>query len=189
VALFAEVREAFGRLDILINCAGMSAHCDILETSTQLWDDVQSLNLRSNFLCMREAVRHMASDRSGGRIVNVTTIGGLHPVMNGNSSYAAARLGVKALGESVALDYSRQGILVNTLMVGAVPARTALHPDIAAQLQNGRTLVGPITQPGRLPLGYGDLTDVAAAALYLVSPASRYMTGQSLVLDGGFLLT
>ncbi|HEY3694394.1 SDR family oxidoreductase [Phenylobacterium sp.] len=189
VALFQDVAKAAGRVDILVNCAGMLARQPLVETTVQQWDDVQSLNLRANFLCMREGVKQMLAAGRGGRIVNITTIGALHPVMNGNEAYGAARLGVTGLSRTTALDYAPDGILVNTVLAGAIPGKVSFHPTTAAALKAGRKMGGPILQPGRLPFGDGDMTDVAAAVLYLVSPAGRYMTGQSMVLDGGFLLT
>ena len=123
------------------------------------------------------------------RIVNVTTIGALHPVMHGNEAYGAARLGVSALSRNTALDYAKDGVLVNTVLAGAIADKVSVHPTTVAAEKAGRKPSGPIQGPGRMPLGMGDMTDVAAAVLYLVSPAGRYMTGQSLVLDGGFSVT
>jgi NAD(P)-dependent dehydrogenase (short-subunit alcohol dehydrogenase family) len=189
VGLFQHVAKTFGRLDILVNCAGMLARQPLTETTVQQWDDVQSLNLRANFLCMREAVKQMVAGGHGGRIVNITTIGASHPVMNGNEAYGAARLGVTALGRNTALDYIKDGILVNTVLAGAILGKVSIHPTTLAREKAGHQPGGPIQEPGRMPLGYGDMTDVAAAVLYLVSPAGRYMTGQSMILDGGFFVT
>jgi NAD(P)-dependent dehydrogenase (short-subunit alcohol dehydrogenase family) len=189
IALFRDVAKASGRLDILVNCAGMVANQPLLETTVQQWDDVHSLNLRANFLCMREGVRQMVAFGHGGRIVNITTIGANHAVMNGNEAYGAARLGVTALGRNTALDYVKDGILVNTVMAGAILGKVATHPTTIAREKAGHPISGPIQGPGRMPLGYGDMTDVAAAVLYLVSPASRYVTGHALAVDGGFFIT
>jgi NAD(P)-dependent dehydrogenase (short-subunit alcohol dehydrogenase family) len=189
VALFQDVAKAAGRLDILVNCAGMVANQPLVETTVQQWDDVMSLNLRANFLCMREAVKQMVAGARGGRIVNITTIGANHPVMNNNEAYGAARLGVTALSRNTALDYAKDGILVNTVLAGAILDKVSTHPSTIARIKAGYHMGGPIQGPGRMPLGYGDMTDVAAAVLYLVSPASRYMTGQSMILDGGFFVT
>jgi NAD(P)-dependent dehydrogenase (short-subunit alcohol dehydrogenase family) len=189
IALFQDVAKAAGRLDILVNCAGMVANQPLLETTVEQWDDVQSLNLRANFLCMREGVRQMVAAGRGGRIVNITTIGANHAVMNGNEAYGAARLGVTALGRNTALDYIKDGILVNTVLAGAILDKVATHPSTIERLKAGYKMGGPIQGPGRMPLGYGDMSDVAAAVLYFVSPAARYITGQVLAVDGGFFLT
>jgi NAD(P)-dependent dehydrogenase (short-subunit alcohol dehydrogenase family) len=188
-ALFADVAAAAGRIDIAVNCAGVSTKIPLIETSMEIWDQLQSINLRSNFMCTREAVRQMLATRSQGRIVNVTSICGVHPVTHGNAAYAATRQGVTAISRTAALDYVQDGILVNTLLVGAVRDRVVVHPETIARQSNGASVSGPLNQPGRMPLGFGTMQDVAAAVLYLVSPAGRYITGQELVLDGGFLLT
>ena len=88
-ALFEQVRALCGRLDILVNCAGVTANMDLLETPLEIFDDQQSVNQRSTFLLMREGVRLMRAAGNGGRVVNVTTMGTLHPVLHGSAAYSA----------------------------------------------------------------------------------------------------
>lgn len=189
VALFEHVVQTWGCPDILVNCGAMNANSPLTELSLDIWDEVQSVNLRSVFLCMREAIRHMVPAGRGGRIINVTTMGAQHPVLNGNGAYAASRSGVTGLTRSAALDYAPQRILVNEVLPGAVPGKVRFHADTQAALQAGRSLSGPGTNSERLPLGYGKAQDIAAAVLYLAGPSGGYLTGQSLVLDGGFLVS
>ncbi len=189
VALFAAVRAKFGRLDILVNCAGVTANMDLLETPLAVYDDQQSVNQRSTFILMREGVRLMRASGDGGRIVNVTTMGTLHPVLHGNAAYAASRAGVIAMTRSVAFDYAREKILANTVHPGAVRSKTRFHEILQARLAAGGAMVGPGADPSRLPLGMGNGQDIAAAVLYLVGPSGGYITGQSIVLDGGFLIS
>lgn len=189
VALFEAVKAKFGRLDILVNCAGVTANMDLLETPLTVYDDQQSVNQRSTFLLMREGVRLMRAAGNGGRIVNVTTMGTLHPVLHGNAAYAASRAGVIAMTRSVAFDYARDRILANTVHPGAVRSKTRFHETLQARLAAGGSMTGPGTDPSRLPLGMGNGQDIAAAVLYLVGPSGGYITGQSIVLDGGFLIS
>jgi NAD(P)-dependent dehydrogenase (short-subunit alcohol dehydrogenase family) len=188
VALFEDVGRRFGRLDILVNCAGVTANMDLLETALEIYDDQQSVNQRSTFMLMREGVRLMRKSGDGGRIVNVTTMGTLHPVLHGNAAYSASRAGVVAMTRSVAFDFARDRILANNVHPGAVRSKTRFHESLQARLASGGRLEGPGADPARLPLGMGNGRDIAAAVLYLVGPSGGYITGQSLVLDGGFLI-
>jgi NAD(P)-dependent dehydrogenase (short-subunit alcohol dehydrogenase family) len=189
VSLFEKVQARFGRLDILVNCAGVTANQELLETSLEVFDAQQSVNQRATFLTMREAVRVMRAAGNGGRIVNVTTMGTLHPVLHGNAAYSASRAGVVAMTKSIAFDFARENILANTVHPGAVRSKTRFHESLQARLASGGSLTGPGTDPNRLPLGMGNGRDIAAAVLYLVGPSGGYITGQSIVLDGGFLIS
>lgn len=188
LALFAQLRSQFGRLDILVNCAGLNANQPLTDATMAQFDAVNSLNLRSVFLLMREAVRLMLEVGQGGRIVNVTTMGALHPVLNGNQSYSATRAAVTMLCKTTATDYAQDRILCNVVMPGAVAGKTRFHADTLAMLQAGRRLQGPaMAGAQRMPLGMGEARDIGAAVLYLVGPSGGYITGQAVVLDGGFL--
>ena len=188
-ALFEQVRARYGRLDILVNCAGVTANMDLLETPLEIFDDQQSVNQRSTFLLMREGVRLMRAAGNGGRVVNVTTMGTLHPVLHGNAAYSASRAGVVAMTRSIAFDYAKDRILANCVHPGAVRSKTRFHETLQARLAAGGRMEGPGADPGRLPLGMGNGQDIAAAVLYLVGPSGGYITGQSIVLDGGFLIS
>jgi NAD(P)-dependent dehydrogenase (short-subunit alcohol dehydrogenase family) len=188
--LFETVRERFGGLDILVNCAGLTANQALLETSMAQYDAMQSLNLRATFMLMREAVRLMLAVGRGGRIVNITTIGAVHPVLNGNAGYGASRAGVTAMTRAIALDHARDDILANIVMPGAVYGKTRFHETTQRRMEAGGTLTGPaMDRERRLPLGMGTGRDIAAAVLYLAGPSGGYITGQTITLDGGFLLT
>ncbi|WP_026096637.1 SDR family NAD(P)-dependent oxidoreductase [Ideonella sp. B508-1] len=186
-ALFAQVGARYGHLDILVNCAGATANQPLLETTTELFDAMLSVNLRSVFWCMREAVRLML-DNGGGRIVNITTMGALHPVLHGNQAYGSARAGVTMLTKTTAMDHAKDGILANVVMPGAIGGKVRFHDQTRQAMAAGYQLSGPaVDAQRRLPLGMGSGADIASAVLYLAGPAGRYITGQAIVLDGGFL--
>jgi len=188
-ALFAAVRQQFGRCDILVNCAGLTANAPITETSMAHYDEVQDINQRSTFMLMREAVRLMTEVGEGGRIVNVTTIGSIHPTLHGNAAYGASRAGVTAMTRALAYDHASDGIRANLVLPGAVQGKTRFHEDILPRLTSGQLSGAAVDDPRRMAFGMGNGQDIATAVLYLVGPSSTYITGQSIVLDGGFLLT
>jgi len=189
IALFEEVVRELGQLDIVVNCVGMHGARLVTETSAEQWDAMHSVNLRSTFFCVREAVKHMSAAGRGGRIVNITTIGTQHPVRRGNAAYGSSRLAVTALSRNVALDHLHEGILVNIVHAGGIAGKCPDLPQMPPQTPAVKPPFDPAGGGTRMPFGGGHMVDVAAAVLYLVSPAGRYMTGQSVIVDGGFLLT
>lgn len=189
VALFQKVRAKHGACDILVNCAGLNANQPLTETTAAIWDEVMSVNLRSTFFCMREAVKVMLEAKRGGRIVSITTIGSERPVLHGNSAYGPSRGGVTNLTQNVAYDYAKDGILANLVLPGAVIGKTRFHESSLAAMQAGYKLSGSGTDPNHLPLGMmKDPMDIAAAVLYLVGPSGSYITGSAITLDGGFFI-
>jgi len=188
VALFNTVQERFGRLDILVNCAGVTTVQPLTETTLEQWDICHSVNLRATFLCMREAVKCMVAAGNGGRIVTTTTVGATHPVLHGNEAYGSSRAGVTQLTKTTALDYARQGITANVIMPGFIMGHARVLPEtLAGVLDGSRPLTGPgRDEERRLLLGYGDIRDIGAAVLFLVGPSGGFITGQSLIMDGGF---
>jgi NAD(P)-dependent dehydrogenase (short-subunit alcohol dehydrogenase family) len=108
-------------------------------------------------------------------------MGALHPVLKGNAGYSASKAGLNALVRAAALDHAEDNIRVNAVLPGAVPVGPP--PEDAVRMG------GPATEPGRMMLGMGTAEDVAGAVLFLASPSGRFVTGQALVLDGGFLIS
>ena len=169
-----------GRLDILVYAATAIGSYPLVDMTLAQWDRLHATNLRGAFVTLREVVRRMAAG-AGGRIVAVSTMGSLHPVLHGNAGYGSSKAGLNGLIRAIAFDHAGQGIRANTVLHGAVPVG-----DFPADMQ---AVTGPGLDPDRRLLGDGTAEDVAAAILYLASPAARYMTGQTLTLDGGFLIS
>ena len=188
-ALFNQVKCSHGSPDIVVNCAAMTNNGPLLDFTEAQWDEVISLDLKSVFFCVREAIRHMKHAGRGGRIINISTMGSLHPVLHGNGAYGAARAGLNGLIRSVALDFAADGILINNVLAGAVQGKVRFHADMTPRLEAGQ-LSGPGTDVERRRLlGWGDPRDIAAAVLYLAGPSGGYITGHGIVLDGGFLVS
>lgn len=182
---------AFGRIDILVNNVGGSAPGDPVSMGEDLWHQQIDLNLSSAFLACKHVLpimeRQFATDGEGGAIVNIGSVGSHSFQVDGRVSvaYASAKAGLEAFGRSTAIAWVRHGVRVNTVVPGVmetplVEARLVrqLGSDSAAELIAARHASVPI---GRM----GDAWDVAHAVLYLASPAARYITATSLVVDGG----
>jgi NAD(P)-dependent dehydrogenase (short-subunit alcohol dehydrogenase family) len=169
--------EAFGRLDILINNAGIYPVAGLLEMTAAQWDETMAANLRSAFLCTQAAARRMASQGTGGAVVNVTSIEAASPAV-GHSHYGAAKAGLAACTRAAALELAGHGIRVNAVAPGLI-WREGIErdwPDGVARWLKTAPL-------GRL----GMPDDVADACVFLASPAARWITGVSLTVDGGVM--
>ena len=172
----------FGSLDVLVNNAAIFPKKPFLEVDAAFWDRMHAVNLRGTFLCLREAIKRMRSQGTGGSIVNISSVSSMQAVVYHNATYNASKAGVNSLTKTTALEFAADGIRVNAVLPGGT-----LTPGAKAASAAGVEMKGPILGPGRIPLGkMGDPRDIAMAALFFASPASRLVTGQLLAVDGGF---
>lgn len=176
----AMARAALGGLDILLNNAGVTETVSILDQDEASWDKILDTNLKGAFLAGQAAARLMVQDKRGGIIVNVASIIAFR-IAGQVAAYAASKAGLLQLTKSMALEWARYGIRVNALCPGYIA--TDLNKDFFAS-EAGRALIKRIPQR-RL----GTLDDLEGPLLFLCSDASRFMTGTSLVADGGHLIS
>ena len=170
--------DAFGRIDILINGAGVTTWAPVVELDESEWDRVVDINLKSAFLCSRAVAPHMIAQRSG-KIVNIASGLGHTPSVE-VGHYAAAKAGVIALSKTQALELAPHRINVNSVAPGIIDT-----PFVAPR----RTREELRAIGERIPLGrVGQPDDVARVVVFLVSAASDYMTGQTLFINGGALM-
>ena len=175
--LVRQTVEAFGRVDVLINNAGLYPRASVLEMTPAQWDKVVDANLRSVFLCTQAAARQMIAQGGGGAIVNITSIEAENPAPD-HSHYDAAKGGVLMYTRASAYELAAHGIRVNAVAPGLIwrEGIEQAWPEGVARWQK----TAPLRRLG-LP------EDVADACLFLASPASRWITGASLTVDGGVL--
>ena len=169
--------DRFGRLDILVNNAGIAMPGNLLETAVEDWDRLMDVNTKGVFLGMKTAIPEMRKAR-GGAIVNIASISGMigRPLIN--PGYNASKAAVRLLTKSVAIQYAKDGIRVNTVLPG--PTRTALTTDLEADPEKFQLYLSGI------PLGrFGEPEDIAEGVLFLASDAASFVTGAELVMDGG----
>jgi NAD(P)-dependent dehydrogenase (short-subunit alcohol dehydrogenase family) len=180
-AMFDRALSTFGTLDVLVNNAAIFPKRPFLDVDAAFWDRLHNVNLRGTFLCLREAIRRMKDRGTRGSIVNISSVSSMQAVVYHNATYNASKAGVNSLTKTTALEFAADGIRVNAVLPGGVPTPGAKAASSAIELK------GPILGPGRVPLGgMGEPNDIAMAALFFASPASRYVTGQLLAVDGGF---
>lgn len=172
----AAVLEVYGRVDVLVNNAGIAPVASVLELDTDTLADVLRVNVGGAFLCARAFGAHMVAARSG-RVINVASISGTigEPHL---SAYAASKGALLSFTRSLAIEWARHGVTVN-----------ALAPGYFRTDMNRAAIDDPTVAPKLLrhiPLGrFGDPDELGPTFVYLASPASAFMTGAALVIDGG----
>ena len=178
-ALFTDVLASFGRVDILVNNAGICPRTPAADHADEMWDRVIEVNLTSVFRLSRAVGRHLLERGEGGKIINVASVlsfqGGITV-----PSYAAAKGGVAQLTKALANEWAVHRINVNAIAPGY------MNTDNTEALQADPTRSRQILE--RIPAGrWGDPRDVGGAAVFLASPASDYVHGHLLVVDGGWM--
>jgi 3-oxoacyl-[acyl-carrier protein] reductase len=169
---------SFGRLDILINNAGITRDGLLLRMSEEDWDAVLDTNLKSVYLCCRAALRPILKSRGGGRIINLSSVIGLSGNA-GQANYAASKAGIIGFTKSLAKELASRQVTVNAIAPGF----------IVTDMTAGMTGEAKEALLARIPLGsLGVVEDIAAATAYLASEEARYITGQTLTVDGGMTL-
>lgn len=177
IELVKQVEGEFGPVDILVNNAGITRDNVLVRLKDDDWTTVLDTNLRGAFNFTRAVARGMMK-RRGGRIVNISSVVGLTG-NRGQANYAASKAGLIGLSKSVALELASRGVLVNVVAPGFI------NTDMTAEL--GDATRDELAE--QIPLGrIGDSGDIAGVVRFLVGPASAYMTGQVLVVDGGMVM-
>jgi len=172
-----EVVKVFGKVDIMVNNAGITKDTLLVRMSDDDWDAVLRVNLKGTFLFTRAVAKHMMKQRSGA-IVNIASISGIIGTA-GQANYAASKAGVIALTKSTANELAGRGVRANAIAPGFISSKMtdALSEDVRNQYLS------------RIPLGrFGTVEDIANAVVFLASEQSSYLTGQTLNVNGGMVM-
>lgn len=181
-ALVAETVRRMGRVDILVNNAGIITRTPVPDTSLDEWERVQATNLRGPFLCCKHVLPQMLAQGKGGAIINIASYLGMHGGGGNTPAYSASKGGLIALTKSLAVKYGPHQIRVNAICPAFI--KTPLNANVIDDAPDPAAKEREIAAPYPLRrLGRPD--DVACAALFLASDAANWITGITLLVDGG----
>jgi glucose 1-dehydrogenase len=180
IAMVIEKCNQLGGVDVLVNCAGIMRRCDVLELSPEIWDQLFDVNVKGPLLCSQAAARSMIEGGRAGSIIHVGSINA-EKVFAETVAYCCSKGALHAMGRSMALALAPYGIRVDMVAPGAIDD-TDLEPERWGQEQMRAEAVA-LTPLRRL----GKSVDVARSVLFLASEDARYITGETLFIDGGRL--
>ena len=176
--LLAEASSAFGRIDILINSAGRTKRTPSLDVDDETWNAILETNLTGSLRACQVFGRHMI-ENGYGRIVNIASLSTFVSLFE-VAAYSASKAAVASLTKSLAIEWARHGVNVNAIAPGVF--RTALNQQLLDSTPRGQEFLA------RTPMGrFGKVEELAGAAVFLSSEAASFVTGEVLVVDGGFL--
>ena len=197
-AMVARTIAEFGRLDIIVNNAGVTRYATLMDLTEQDWDRIHRVNAKGVFFCLQRAAREMIrqneSDRPtgsirGGRIINIASISGRGYAGASNAAYAASKGAVIALTKTAAQQLGRHGITVNAICPGVTRTALGLRNAETRAAERGVPVAEILAESeSRIPIGRANTPeDIAAMAVFLASPGARNITGQAYNVDGGLV--
>lgn len=179
-----EAARKFGRVDILVNNAGIYPMSMAIDTPESLWSKTLDINLKGTFLMAQAAAKEMAKEQHGGVVVNIASIDGFHPT-GALAHYDASKGGVVMLTKALAKEWGAKGIRVCAIAPGGIET-----PGAAAAAASSGITIDPAAFYAKQPIPRAGLPDeIGMVALFLASDAASYMTGTTVVVDGGALVS
>jgi NAD(P)-dependent dehydrogenase (short-subunit alcohol dehydrogenase family) len=192
-AMVARTVAEFGRLDVIVNNAGVTRFAYIMDLTEADWDRIHRVNAKGVFFCLQHAAREMIrqnqADGSGGRIVNIASIAGRGYPGTSNAAYAASKGAVIALTKTAAQQLGRHNINVNAICPGVTRTELGARNAVERAAERGITVAElQAQQEAGIPIGRANRPDdIAAMAVFLASPGARNITGQAYNVDGGLV--
>jgi NAD(P)-dependent dehydrogenase (short-subunit alcohol dehydrogenase family) len=192
-AMVARTVAEFGRLDVIVNNAGVTRFAYIMDLTEPDWDRIHRVNAKGVFFCLQRAAREMIrqnqADGSGGRIINIASIAGRGYPGTSNAAYAASKGAVIALTKTAAQQLGRHNINVNAICPGVTRTELGARNAVERAAERGITVAElQAQQEAGIPIGRANRPDdIAAMAVFLASPGARNITGQAYNVDGGLV--
>jgi NAD(P)-dependent dehydrogenase (short-subunit alcohol dehydrogenase family) len=192
-AMVARTVAEFGRLDVIVNNAGVTRFAYIMDLTEADWDRIHRVNAKGVFFCLQRAAREMIrqnqADGSGGRIINIASIAGRGYPGTSNAAYAASKGAVIALTKTAAQQLGRHNINVNAICPGVTRTELGARNAVERAAERGITVAElQAQQEAGIPIGRANRPDdIAAMAVFLASPGARNITGQAYNVDGGLV--
>ena len=174
--------EQFGKLDVVVNNAGIASGYTIEDTTVEHWDQIMDVNAKGVFLGTKAAIVQMLSQGGGGSIINISSISGIIGQAGISAAYNASKGAVRIFTKSAAVQYAKDGIRVNSLHPGGTMTPMTQQLWQSTERDEDGFVLTPNTPLGRAARP----EEIAYGALYLASDESSYVTGTELVMDGGF---
>ena len=188
--MIAQAKDAFGRIDIMVNNAGVTRYIYIMDVSEEDWDRIHRVNAKGVFFGMQRAAREMIEQGDGGRIINMASIAGKGYSGSSNAAYAASKGAVLAMTMLAAHQLGRHNINVNAICPGSTLTTMGLETMAQRAESSGEAVEEMARQrEAHIPIGRSnEPEDIAAMAHFLAGPGARNITGQAFNVDGGLVM-
>ena len=188
--LAARCVEEFGSVDILVNNAGIYPIAPFLDLDPSVFDRIIGVNLRGLMFTTQGVAKRMVEQGSGGTVINIASMDGSHPSFPGLAAYGASKAAVIQVTKNMALELGSHAIRVVAIAPGGIMTEGAERTATSGDLSEEERQAILDAMLARVPLGrMGAPDDIATVAVFLVSPAAGYMTGETVLVDGGVLLS
>ena len=188
--MFQQAKDAFGRLDVVVNNAGITKYLDIMDVQEEDWDRIHRVNAKGVFFCMQRAARVLIAQEEGGRIITIASIAGKGYAGTSNVAYAASKGAVISMPHIAALQLGQYDINVNAICPGSTLTTMASDTMAGRAERSGQTMAElEQARDAKIPIGRpNEPEDIAAMAAFLAGPGGRNITGQAFNVDGGLVM-
>ena len=188
--MFQQAKDTFGRIDVIVNNAGVTKYLDIMDIQEEDWDRIHRINAKGVFFCMQRGAKELIAQKQGGRIINIASIAGKGYAGTSNAAYAASKGAVISMTHIGALQLGKYDINVNAICPGATLTTMGAETMAGRSASSGQTMAElEQARDAKIPIGRAnEPEDIAAMVAFLAGPGGRNITGQALNVDGGLVM-